>query len=309
LYVSAAVPELAGIVGGKVLRIGNASEGEALKAASALCSRDNDMGVKLEAPKYLTNPAVLSYLNLSNSIAPVALVVNTKAGGKKTVTLKAVMISSTERRQFVSANAGAEEPEPLSFKRNDDKFWYEYLAAKKLVYFQYNEVGDKPNESLEKFCIELFRTINEKSFEYLVIDMRNNGGGNNSLNRALVHGLIRCDRVNRPGHLFVLIGRRTFSAAMNGAVDIERNTHAIFVGEPTGSSPNHVGESNILVLPCSGLQVSCASLYWQSSLPDDRRPWIAPSLLAEPSIAAFAANRDPGLEAIFTYIEDDSRAK
>jgi len=136
--------------------------------------------------------------------------------------------------------------------------------------------------------------------------MRNNGGGNNFLNRPLVHGLIRSDKVNRPGHLFVLVGRQTFSAAMNGSVDIERNTNATFVGEPTGSSPNFVGETTILVLPCSGLRFSCSSLYWQSSTAMDRRTWIAPSLAAEPSIEAFAANRDPGLEAIFAYLDAES---
>jgi hypothetical protein len=119
----------------------------------------------------------------------------------------------------------------------------------------------------------------------------------------LVHGLIRCDKVNRSGHLFVLVGRRTFSAAMNGSVDIERNAQALFVGEPTGSSPNFVGETTILVLPCSGLRLSCSSLYWQSSTATDRRPWIAPDLVAEPSIIAFSANRDPGLDAIFDYID------
>ena len=46
-----------------------------------------------------------------------------------------------------------------------------------------------------------------------------------------------------PGHLFVIIGRRTFSAAQNTVNMIEKNTNATFVGEPTGSRPNFVGES------------------------------------------------------------------
>ena len=213
---------------------------------------------------------------------------------------------SPTRRRSCAANVGAKRPEPISFKNNEDRFWFEYVPEKKLVYFQFNVVGDKPDETLEKFCGRLFAFINDKPVDYLVIDMRNNGGGNNYLNRPLVHGLIRSDRVNRFGHLFVLIGRRTFSAAMNGAVDIERNTNAVFVGEPTGSSPNFVGETTILVLPCSGLRLSCSSLYWQSSTATDRRTWISPSIVAEPSIAAFAENRDPGLEAIFAYIDSHS---
>jgi hypothetical protein len=45
--------------------------------------------------------------------------------------------------------------------------------------------------------------INDKLVDYLVIDMRHNSGGHNLLNRSLVHGLIRSDRVNQPGSLNV----------------------------------------------------------------------------------------------------------
>jgi hypothetical protein len=216
-----------------------------------------------------------------------------------------VLIDPAAMKKFVQANHNATTPAPISFKKNDDFFWFEYMPDRKLVYFQFNAVLDKPEETLDKFCGRLFRFINDNPVEHLIIDMRNNGGGNNGLNRSLVHGLIRSDKVNRPGHLFVLVGRQTFSAAMNGSVDIERNTYAIFVGEPTGSSPNFVGETTILTLPFSGLRFSCSSLYWQSSTANDRRAWIPPELLAEPSIEAFAHNRDPGLEAIYACLDEE----
>jgi tetratricopeptide (TPR) repeat protein len=303
LYVQGAAQPLSDLVGAQVLRIGNASADAALAAAGPLCSRDNAMGVRAQAPMYLIMPAVLSYLKLAEDMTHVTLVVKKTNGEETAVELKPEVISQADTKKFVRANAHAKGPEPISFKKNDDPFWFEYIPEKKLVYFQYNQVSNKPGETLERFCGKMFAFINEKPVENLIIDMRNNSGGNNFLNRPLVHGLIRCDKVNQPGHLFVLTGRRTFSAAMNGSVDIERNTNAIFVGEPTGSSPNFVGETNILILPCSGLRVSCSSLYWQSSTATDRRTWIAPSLLAEPSIAAFGENRDPGLEAIFAYLE------
>ncbi len=306
LYVRAAAPERADIVGGRVLKIGRATAAEALAAVEPLCSRDNAMGVKQQSPIFLVNPAVLSYLKITEDMDSVSLVVQTPAGKEVSAALKPAAITRAATATFVKANAGAQSSEPLSFKKNDTPFWFEYVSDRKLVYFQFNAVADKPDETLATFCARLFGFINEQPVETLVIDMRNNGGGNTLLMRPLVHGLIRADKVNRPGHLFVLVGRRTFSAAMNGAVAIERETNAIFAGEPTGSSPNFVGETTILQLPCSKLRVSCSSLYWQSSLPMDRRTWIAPELVAEPSIKAFAANRDPGLEAIFAALDPPS---
>jgi ketosteroid isomerase-like protein len=308
LYVRATSPDYAELAGSQVMRIGKASAEEALAAVGPLCSRDNAMGIKLQSPIFLTIPAVLSYLKLAEDMNHVVLVAKKPTGEETTVELKPALIDSPKVQKFVKANAHAKAPEPLSFKKNDDRFWFEYMPERKLVYFQFNAVANKKDESLEKFCGRLFTFINDNAVDHLIIDMRNNGGGNNFLNRPLVHGLIRSDKVNRPGHLFVLVGRRTFSAAMNGTVDIERNTHAIFAGEPTGSSPNFVGETTILRLPCSGLRLSCSSLYWQSSTATDRRTWIAPELEAEPSMAAFAANRDPGLEAIFAYIDAEDVA-
>jgi ketosteroid isomerase-like protein/tetratricopeptide (TPR) repeat protein len=303
LYIRAASADYGDIVGSKVLKIGRASTEQALAAVEPLCSRDNAMGVKYQSPIFLTNPAVLSYLKITDDMRRVVLVIKKPTGQEAAVELPPVRITRSAMKQFVKANGHALAPEPVSFKQNDNPFWFDYLSGRRLVYFQFNAVADRPDETLEKFCDRLFKLIDEKPVETLIIDMRNNGGGNSLLNRPLVHGLIRSDRVNRIGHLFVLVGRRTFSAAMNGAVDIERHTKAIFVGEPTGSSPNFVGETTILQLPCSGLRVSCSSLYWQSSLPMDRRTWIAPELVAEPSIEAFASNRDPGLDAIFQYLD------
>ena len=57
-------------------------------------------------------------------------------------------------------------------------------------------------------------------------------------------------------------------------------THAIFVGEPTGSSPNFVGET---------------------SHATDVRTWIPPTLYVPETFAAFRVRRDPALEAILAY--------
>jgi hypothetical protein len=95
-----------------------------------------------------------------------------------------------------------------------------------------------------------------------------------------------------------VIGRLTFSAAVNLAADLERHTETIFVGEPTAAPPNHYGETQRLILPSSGISILYSSLYWQSGRPDDQREWIEPALPAPLSSGDYAANRDPALEAI-----------
>jgi hypothetical protein len=105
------------------------------------------------------------------------------------------------------------------------------------------------------------------------------------------------------GCLYVIIGRGTFSAAQNTATAIERETSAIFVGEPSGSRPNFIGEKIPFTLPYSKASVNVADLYWQTSWPMDHRPWIAPELYAPPSFEAYSQNRDPAMEAILSCRE------
>jgi hypothetical protein len=101
----------------------------------------------------------------------------------------------------------------------------------------------------------------------------------------------------------VIVGRRTFSAAHYTCSAIEANTHALFVGEPTGSRPNFIGETTPFRLPCSGLQVNVSDIFWQNAWPHDRRTHIAPDLYVPPTFAAYRANRDLAMEAILESAE------
>jgi tetratricopeptide (TPR) repeat protein len=85
------------------------------------------------------------------------------------------------------------------------------------------------------------------------------------------------------------------------ATHLDIHTNAIFVGEPTGGSPNHFGDAMTIKLPNSGVPVRIATLRWQDSDPRDRRPWVAPDIAAELSSADYFAGRDPPLAAIREY--------
>jgi hypothetical protein len=95
---------------------------------------------------------------------------------------------------------------------------------------------------------------------------------------------------------------------MNLAVDLERETRVLFVGEPTGSSPNHYGENGEVVLPHSGLRASVSTLWWQPSLPYDDRPWIAPDIRTRLDSVDYVANRDPAVDAALTFTPNASHA-
>src|SRR6185295_4705428 len=179
------------------------------------------------------------------------------------------------------------QPIEAAWAPKPDPRLFHYETEGGIVRFTDNEIGNDAKETLAAFLGRMMPVV-ERS-EALVIDLRENPGGNGSFNRVLIHALIRSKRLQEPGRLFVLIGRRTFSAANDLCIRLEQNTNAVFVGEPTGGSPNGYGDSRKLLLPSSGLTVRVSTLYWQPSDPRDKRDAVAPDIAAPPVFGRDAA--------------------
>jgi tetratricopeptide (TPR) repeat protein len=307
LFITAASPEHADIVGAQVLRIGDQTVEKVMEALDQVISQDNKMWPKNVGPAMMRNPRTLNGLGLIPDADKMVITIKDGEGKLRTVTLASEQVDSTDDWQSIRQFAAA--PEPLYLKDRKANYWFEFLPDSKTLYFQYNAVAQDSKETLPEFCERMFKFIKENPVERLVIDMRWNGGGNNFYNRPIIHGLIRNEKINQLGKLFVIVGRQTYSAAMCGATEIERHTRAIFVGEPTGSSPNFVGESIIINLPYSKMSGSISDLYWQNSVAMDYRVWISPQLYAPPSFESYRANRDPAMEAIMAYLRDENTTK
>src|SRR5260370_37125558 len=128
-----------------------------------------------------------------------------------------------------------------------------------------------------------------------------NGGGDNTLLLPIIHELIRAESINQRGKLFVIIGRRTQSAAQNFINLFELHTNAIFVGEPSGESPNMYSDPIPMELPSSRIVINLSSLYWQGVAPLDHRMWTAPVIGAEPSSDDYEAGVNTAIHAHRTY--------
>jgi hypothetical protein len=298
LFVRAIACEHEAAAGARLMAIDETPAHDAYEAMRPLVSRDNEMGMTATAPIYLGIPEVLHARGVVSKPEQAVFTVQLPSGEAVPLTLKPTPTPST---RMVDAHDSADVPVPLWLRRQEEN-WHEYLPANRTLYVAYNRVRDSTDEHLVAFFDRIFTVIRQESVDRLVLDIRLNHGGNNLLNRPLIHHLIRCDRINRWGSLFAIIGRGTFSAAMNLAVDLERHTRVLFVGEPTGASPNHYGENGAIVLHHSGLEISVSTLWWQYSDPYDDRPWIAPDLPARLSSVDYMTNRDPAVDAALRYL-------
>ncbi len=307
MYVIGADASHAELAGAKVLAVGGMKTDAAMAAVKPYISVDNDMGYLAGGPAMLCSPAILQAIGASKDESGVELTL--ELGGKTSkvkvepVEFPAGGHAGMRMPGFTYLHDRAGATKPLFLKDTDKMFRMEHVPEKKLVYFWFGAVQDSPEAKLGEFAERVFDFIGKNDVENLVIDMRFNGGGNTGLIRPLINGLIKCDKVNKPGHLFVIIGRHTFSAAQNTVNLMDKQTAAIFVGEPTGSRPEFVGESTNFVLPHSKTRVYCSSRYWQYMDSTDERTWVQPGIAAEMTFADYAAGKDAAMEAILKWVK------
>jgi tetratricopeptide (TPR) repeat protein len=313
LYVRSASPEFVNLVGKRVLWIGGSKVDEAAERLRAAAAGDNEFQQQLSIPALMLMPEVMWGAGIAEESNRLNIVVEDALGGQSSAVLTPLTLPEgahqlpTLGHDPLWMGAPAEWPTmwlpgeeaPLYLSDPDNWYWDRYLAEASTQYVQFNVVGDKEDgESVDAFVERVLDAAERNGADKLVLDIRFNGGGNNFLARPIWHRLVGSDRWNQPGRLFVITGRRTFSAAQNLATILEEHTQAVFVGEPTGGSPNHYGDARAFRLPNSQLRVSVSTLYWQDGMPWDDRPWVPPDLAAELSAEDLRQNRDPALDAI-----------
>lgn len=307
LTIRAATAAHADLLGAGVLAIGGVSVDSAIARVRPLIARDNEMGVRAYAPILLQMPEVLQAVGLTTDVAHVELAVS-QAGRRRTIVLEPaglypIATGETDhtwdhRPGWVDARDGAATP--LWLSDPGETYWFRLLSESRTLYCQLNAIQQNPADSLDRFLARALAAADSGGALRFVLDLRLNGGGNGQWNTGVVRALIK-SRYDAPGRLFVITGRRTWSAAEMLIDAIETYTDAIFVGEPSASRGNVFGDSQRLVLPNSHVTLRVSTLYWQFWDPRDRRPWIAPTVPAALTSLDYAAGRDPALAAAIAY--------
>jgi|CXWL01.1.fsa_nt_gi hypothetical protein len=302
-YVMAAAPDHAELVGARIVGMNGRPMAEIVARLRTVLAHDNDVTFSWLGAMALQFAETAALGAGSESSSEVNLDVEGSDGTRRSARLVGGPIDRDPSERWAPAawpSMGAPAPPPW-LARAEEPYWLQDMERGDLVFAQINQIGGE-GETFAQFVAELGQRLRSGRARRLVIDLRHNNGGDGSPNWSLVREIVRSPRIDHEGGLFVIVGRRTFSAAMNLASMLETHTDAIFVGEPTGSRPNFYGEDTPFTLPYSRMTGSISSAWFQGgATSDDIRPWIAPGLPAPLTPADLRAGRDPALAAILAY--------
>jgi len=294
VYVVAADANHASAIGKRLVSIGAFSAEEALSKAAPFTYAENGQLEALMGADLLSLPELLAAAGVTSDADTTPVTLRGADGQDEALSLSPLDHEPDWRR--ARPGAGGLGPEDMD-KR---KLWVTYLPESNAFYVEIDEIGDGPDRRFADFVLTSVRNAKHRDAR-LIIDLRNNFGGSNDLNRTLVLAVVESAKLNRIGKVFVLTGPRTFSAAQMLTNELERYTWALFAGEPTGSRPDHFGDAKKTQLQNSGLTLRVSSLHWSSALAGDARDATAPDLPAPWTSQAYFGGGDPALEAALSF--------
>lgn len=312
LFVQGVHKDYKEALGAKVIAIGGVQTKEALKAIYPVVPAENDQFFKAYAGIYLSIPEVLHAQGIIKDFSKdveLTLERNGKTFKQSFTSLpKGERVPTTYglvQRDSLWMDSRQQGTTPYYLKNLDKIYYYEYLPNQKTVYVRHSQIQDDPSEDIPTFYDRLFDFIDTNNVERLVIDVRLNGGGNNYKNKPIITGILKSKKIDQIGNLFVIIGRRTFSACQNLVNEMSNYTNAIFIGEPTSENINFYGDNNRVELPNSKIPAYLSFAWWQDKPQWEGRDWLAPHIAVDLASEDYVLNRDPVLETALSFEATD----
>lgn len=235
---------------------------------------------------FINNPAFLKGLGIIPSDQEAEFTFTDKNGKESKIKLTSIQGNNIANAKLAFAQSG------LVSKKKKGNYWFDYDTHQKTIYINYNKCREEENSPFAKFNDELFAAITQHQPEKIILDLRYNSGGNSAILDPFIEK-IKQSYLNRKGKFFVLIGKQTFSSAVMNAVELKRNSDAIFIGEPTSGNINHYGEVRGFTLPKSKIVIGYSTKYWENW--KGKKGPLKPDVTITYSIDNYIAGKDEAL--------------
>lgn len=259
-------------------------------------------------PFELPRPELLHALGIAKSSDHAEFVFE----GDVRTTFLAIDLKEWQAVEWVCANSLYEGASPPSMRvdflfatnltlkhvKNKEYYWFEYLKEEQALYFQYNVCWDQNNRpTFSEVTKELFQFMDNNPVERLIIDVRQNSGGEPNTAQSLINGLAKRTKFTEEGRLFVLVGRRTYSAALTNAVHLRSQANARIVGEHSRGKPNCPSEGRDIDLKNTKILVSVSTQFVERDPTLGEADYLPVDVKVAHTFKSFQAAQDLDLQA------------
>ena len=309
IYLTAAAKEYAHLFGKRLVAIDDTPIKEAFAAISTTVGADNDMEYMYTVPFELIRAEMLHTLGIADSID--RAVYRFEDGTQQEFT--SMTVSEYNDQEWLVANAVFDPDRKSPSMRHEFLFssqltlphlqerkyyWYEFLEEHRTLFFQYNVCWDqKDRPPFKEVVAEMFEFLDGNPVERLVVDLRQNTGGEPLIAEPLIEELELRSDFGDHGRLFVLVGRRTFSAALTNAAHLRSRAGARTVGEPPRGKPNSPSEGRDIDLERTDTWATVSTQFVQRDSVLGDADYLPVDIESTYSYPVYRLGKDPMLEA------------
>jgi len=276
----------------KVIAVNNMPIDSVAERIALLSTDRNKAGIKYKLQRSLFDPFVIHGLEISPSRDGVIYTMIKQNGD--TVLVRPI---SKDKREM-SLHKHSDKKFLRRMNKGDD-YWYQFDDTARYLYFYYGACHDQDKDHLFADLEKRMEVdIERKKPAKIIIDMRDNQGGV----PVLLHNFIsylNTSSLNRKGHIYVLIGRKTFSSAIINSTQLKEATYAQLVGEETSGSVAFYAGTEWFTLPATGLKVQYSTQYWSTN--EKYNGSLRPDVLIQETFADYLSGIDAALEYAISH--------
>ncbi|SDP60639.1 S41 family peptidase [Clostridium gasigenes] len=265
IYVSDASLDYKDYWGKKLVEVNGYSVEEIRSKLDPFVSKDNKAITKNQFSNLLRYVEPLKFIGV---VKDTEAVFTFEGESNNNVTVKPVETVDYKNVKFLSDDSDLVSNLPLTKQNGKANYWFDYIENDNLLYVKYNSCTEMKDYSFLKFTKDVFEIVDSKNIKKLVIDLRDNGGGNSGIFNPFLSEIVKRENVNKKENLYVIIGRKTFSSATLNAMELRNGTNVTLIGESTGGKPNHFGEVKEIHLTNTDIDIKYSSNFFKTSSED-----------------------------------------
>ncbi|KUK67303.1 MAG: hypothetical protein XD87_0214 [candidate division WS6 bacterium 36_33] len=239
-YVVSASEEYKQYLGFELLNINDKSISEIENLLRVIIPIENETSLRYYLPTKLVEPKLLNYFGIVNG-NDVKFVFQK---GKEKITVEVTALDYNT--ELIDINGTIKELDVTLDRK--DVYWIKDMPELEAVYVQYNECKEREDYKMSQVVKDI-KNFNRKK---LVIDLRNNKGGDSDVLNPLLNYIRKNQNKIK---IFVLIGVDTYSSAIYNLVQLSRFKNVLTIGDIPHGNPTHYGQVKSFVLPNSKLRI------------------------------------------------------
>ncbi|WP_375548706.1 hypothetical protein ABWI01_13690 [Oceanicaulis alexandrii] len=291
-------------LGGLVQQVNGLSVDELLSRLAPIAPfAENEGSLRVRSSAYFPVAPLLEAIGASDTSETLTLTVQTASGERDTLVLPAR--PAEEYGPSLQATLSAREsldPDAVLAQARGLSFVYDADHALGLIRFdRYPQAPE-----MDQFAAEVVSHMRSLEGRNLVIDLRENYGGDFYTGLRLAHQLNLLDELDWREGVYVLTSPLTYSAAMSNAAQFSDILNARRVGEPTGATPCGYQDMGQFSLPNSGLGVTYSKRQFCFAEPVEDA--LAPDVLIPVTVDQWRNDEDAVLDWVRSDIQSRQNA-